>query len=205
MNENEKHEDSLRERFDDILDCGFEFGPGWNLLVENMFLDMIKALKKASYSRRVLRIQQIKEKFGTLRCYYDAPISLKEIVDHAELLSAHTCEACGGIGRVQGRGWVRCICERCARREQVKFAPLVPEQLPEGLAIRFEKQADDSYKVIVIDPRRPDEPSFRLARVGDVSLAALELMEARLVEDAGPTHSTLLVSPGGGTSIKKSI
>lgn len=197
-------ESELRERFADILDCGFEFGSGWNLLVENMFLDMIKALKKAGYSRRVLRINQIKSKFGTLRCYYqvDAPVSLAAIVEHAELLSAHTCETCGGIGRVQAHGWVRCICERCARREQIKFVPLVPDQLPEGLAVRFEKQADEGYKVIVIDPRRPDEPKFKHARAGDVSLAALELMESMLAEGAGPTHATLAVSAAGVTVMK---
>lgn len=195
----------LREQFSDILSCGFEFDHGWNCLVKNMLLDMIDVLEKAGFSRSDLKIRQIKEKFGTLRCYYSAPIDLEPIVDHAEALSAHTCETCGGIGRVQGSGWLYCICERCAREKNHEVVPLVPEQVPEGFMVRFEKKEDAYYRVIVTDPRRPDEPNFMHARAGDVGLAALELMEAMLVEGAGPTHATVQVSPGGGTTIKKSI
>jgi hypothetical protein len=56
---------------------------------------------------------QIKEKYGTLRFYWfgDLPKLSDQIIDAAELVSGHVCEACGapGLLRSDGGWWsTRC-------------------------------------------------------------------------------------------------
>lgn len=55
---------------------------------------------------------QVKEKFGTLRFYYDGGDDyVLGVVNMAESLSACTCEVCGNHGKITGNGWlsVRCV------------------------------------------------------------------------------------------------
>jgi hypothetical protein len=55
---------------------------------------------------------QIKEKFGTLRFYYDGGDStISGMVRMAETMSGTTCEECGAPGETHGGGWIRTLCE----------------------------------------------------------------------------------------------
>lgn len=55
---------------------------------------------------------QVKEKFGTLRFYYDGGDEyIHGIVSMMEAMSAVTCEVCGKPGRLNKGGWVRTTCE----------------------------------------------------------------------------------------------
>lgn len=59
-----------------------------------------------------IHIEQIKEKFGGLRFYYDGGderISGMEAM--AESWAAHTCETCGNKGERRSGGWVRTLCD----------------------------------------------------------------------------------------------
>jgi len=69
------------------------------------------------------KILQIKEKFGTLRYYYQSDVktvAVKEAMDRyvrqAELESAKTCELCGEEGYISNRkmGWMKTRCDDCA-------------------------------------------------------------------------------------------
>jgi hypothetical protein len=70
------------------------------------------------------RVLQVKEKFGTLRFYWvpdEANLSPtvgeqgQALARAAEVLSARTCEECGGVGSlVERRGWLRTLCGPCA-------------------------------------------------------------------------------------------
>lgn len=62
------------------------------------------------------RVHQIKEKFGTLRFYWEGDIPDGDaIVDEAEAESARTCELCGGPGRLRSKGgWLKTLCTACA-------------------------------------------------------------------------------------------
>ena len=56
---------------------------------------------------------QVKEKFGTLRFYYDGGDHVTQgIVMMAESLSAVTCEQCGAPGQPDTRGWVKTLCDK---------------------------------------------------------------------------------------------
>jgi hypothetical protein len=55
---------------------------------------------------------QVKEKYGTLRFYYDWGDDYVEgVVDMAEAISDSTCEVCGEPGTLTGRGWLSTRCQ----------------------------------------------------------------------------------------------
>jgi len=58
-------------------------------------------------------VAQVKEKFGTLRFYYDGGDEyISGLVRMAESMSGVTCEECGAPGTTNGGGWVRTLCEK---------------------------------------------------------------------------------------------
>ncbi len=67
-----------------------------------------------------IEIQQIKEKFGGLRFYYDGGderISGMETM--AEIWAGRTCETCGNVGKQRGGGWIRTLCDEHEAKYQV--------------------------------------------------------------------------------------
>lgn len=83
---------------------------------------------KASFIKREERVvpelieqvvvTQIKEKFGTLRFYYDGGDEyIRGLEDMAESMTARTCEDCGcpGVARsTKQKRWVRVLCNKHA-------------------------------------------------------------------------------------------
>jgi len=56
-------------------------------------------------------VSQVKEKFGTLRFYYDGGDEyIRGAVDLAESMTGATCEECGAPGKVSDKGWIRVRC-----------------------------------------------------------------------------------------------
>lgn len=59
-----------------------------------------------------IEIQQIKEKFGGLRFYYDGgDDEISGMVRMAESWAANSCETCGNKGERRSGGWVRTLCD----------------------------------------------------------------------------------------------
>lgn len=59
---------------------------------------------------------QVKEKFGTLRFYYDCGDEfVSGVTAMAESMSARTCEVCGNPGKVYHSGWVTTLCPTHAK------------------------------------------------------------------------------------------
>ena len=57
-------------------------------------------------------LDQVKEKFGTLRFYYTGGDDvISGMVRMAESMSAVTCEQCGNPGTIGGQGWITTLCE----------------------------------------------------------------------------------------------
>ena len=66
-------------------------------------------------------LDQVKEKFGTLRFYYSGGDEyISGLVSMAESMSGVTCEECGNPGETKGQGWLVTLCEthRAAREEK---------------------------------------------------------------------------------------
>ena len=63
------------------------------------------------------RASQVKEKFGTLSFYMtSATDEMWDIISEAEQKSGTICEDCGASGRRRGGGWIRTLCDTCAKK-----------------------------------------------------------------------------------------
>ena len=57
-------------------------------------------------------LDQVKEKFGTLRFYYSGGDDyISGLVSMAESMTGVTCEECGNPGESRGGGWIRTLCQ----------------------------------------------------------------------------------------------
>lgn len=62
-------------------------------------------------------VQQIKEKFGGLRFYYDGGDKyIHGLVSMAETWASKTCEQCGAPGVIRRGGWIRTLCDNHASK-----------------------------------------------------------------------------------------
>ena len=68
-------------------------------------------------------LDQVKEKFGTLRFYYTGGDDVIDgMVRMAESMSGVTCEECGNVGERKGGGWVHTYCEPCETKREIERA-----------------------------------------------------------------------------------
>lgn len=106
----------LRDHYDTCrspLDCG----PGWYDLLNAVFRMGEQAVAMGWWTT------DIKEKYGGLRIAYSASAGLTQetlnrldrIIDAAEHLSEHICEACGAPGQIREGGWIRTLCDEHAK------------------------------------------------------------------------------------------
>jgi hypothetical protein len=60
-----------------------------------------------------IHVEQIKEKFGGLRFYYQGGNDeISGMVRMAELWAGRTCEKCGNKGERRSGGWIRTLCDK---------------------------------------------------------------------------------------------
>jgi hypothetical protein len=65
-------------------------------------------------------LDQVKEKFGTLRFYYTGGDEyIRGMVTMAEAMSGTTCEECGNPGQLRGRGWIYTACDAHTKPEHL--------------------------------------------------------------------------------------
>lgn len=90
--------------------CGAECGLGWVPLIDRLLTDL-RAMGWAG------KVDQIKEKFGTLRWYVsEATQAQHERIGLAEAESSTTCEDCGAPGKLRRPGgWMRTLCDGCEK------------------------------------------------------------------------------------------
>jgi hypothetical protein len=109
---------------------GFECGDGWfnilNQLMSNIqhHIDWNNQNFEKGYKQykqvTQVTLDQVKEKFGTLRFYYTGgDDEISGMVRMAESMSGVTCEECGNPGESRGGGWVHTYCTPCEiKREE---------------------------------------------------------------------------------------
>jgi hypothetical protein len=65
-------------------------------------------------------LDQVKEKFGTLRFYYTGGDEyISGLVSMAESMSGVTCEECSAPAETRGPGWIRTICNPCEEAREL--------------------------------------------------------------------------------------
>jgi len=93
---------------------GFSCGDGWFNIINNLCANIQSHIDWKNKNEEVVKqvvVQQVKEKFGTLRFYYTGGDEyIAGLVSMAESMSACTCESCGILGKQTGGGWIRTIC-----------------------------------------------------------------------------------------------
>jgi hypothetical protein len=68
-------------------------------------------------------VEQIKEKFGGLRFYYQGgDDTIAGMVRMAEAWADHSCEECGVPGNLRHGGWVRTLCDLHEAEHQARKA-----------------------------------------------------------------------------------
>ena len=110
---------------------GFECGDGWYNILDQLLSNIQHHIdwnnknfeKGYTQYKQVpqVTLDQVKEKFGTLRFYYTGGDDVIDgMVRMAESMSGVTCEQCGSPGTTGGQGWITTLCEthRAAREER---------------------------------------------------------------------------------------
>ena len=110
---------------------GFECGDGWFTILDQLMSNIQHHIdwnnknfeKGYTQYKQVpqVTLDQVKEKFGTLRFYYTGGDDVIDgMVRMAESMSGVTCEQCGSPGTTGGQGWLVTLCEthRTAREEK---------------------------------------------------------------------------------------
>jgi hypothetical protein len=109
---------------------GIECQTGWNQLLHNLFTKLEGYLavnpEKFINCEFPFRIDQIKEKFGTLRFYVSGAASdeMMIAIDDAEVQSAKICEVCSKPAVVcvsKGGFWLKTLCSECAKDEYIPY------------------------------------------------------------------------------------
>ena len=76
--------------------------------------------RKVPESIPQVTLDQVKEKFGTLRFYYSGgDDEISGMVRMAESMSGVTCEGCGNLGERRGGGWVHTYCTPCEEAREL--------------------------------------------------------------------------------------
>ena len=110
---------------------GFECGDGWFNILDQLMsniqhhIDWNNKNFEKGYTQykqvSQVTLDQVKEKFGTLRFYYTGGDDVIDgMVRMAESMSGVTCEECGNSGTTGVQGWITTLCEthRAAREER---------------------------------------------------------------------------------------
>jgi hypothetical protein len=95
---------------------------GWHNIIWNL-TDCIDNYRKNNPTHIPnFEIEQIKEKFGTLRYYCNEDELVQGMVWFAEYLSSITCERCGKEGNLdRSQSWVLTLCEKCKKKRANKL------------------------------------------------------------------------------------
>jgi hypothetical protein len=108
---------------------GFAVGAGWWPIIESLCANIQSHIdwwnknhKEHPVVEQVV-VEQIKEKFGGLRFYYQGgDDTVRGMVRMAEAWADASCEECGAPGKRRTGGWVRTLCDdhEAERQEMMK-------------------------------------------------------------------------------------
>ena len=105
---------------------GFECGDGWYNILNQLMGNIQHHIDWKNRKEEVVAqvtLDQVKEKFGTLRFYYSGgDDAIDGMVRMAESMSGVTCEECSAPAQTHGPGWIRTICEPCETKRETERA-----------------------------------------------------------------------------------
>jgi hypothetical protein len=131
--------DQETKKYDHIELVPFECNEGWNMLIHTALFTINSYLAwKTKHDPNAERIvlDQVKEKFGTLRIYYtdysNSADYVSGVIDFAENMSVHICEECGKPSKTRGDlSWIKTLCEDhylVAKARQFEYNKLIKSE-----------------------------------------------------------------------------
>ena len=98
---------------------GFECGDGWFDLIDELCGNIQRYIdQNPRLNVPQVEVEQVKEKFGTLRFYVRGGDDLtRGMIWFAESMSGRICETCGKPGKRRGHGWIYTACDEHTREE----------------------------------------------------------------------------------------
>ena len=108
---------------------GFAVGVGWWPIIESLCANIQSHTEWWNTNRKErpiveqVVVEQIKEKFGGLRFYYQGgDDNIRGMVRMAEAWADHSCEECGAPGKSREGGWIKTLCDHHeAERKALKI------------------------------------------------------------------------------------
>lgn len=99
---------------------GFAVGDGWFDIINMLCRNIQSHLKWKPEVPQVVALQ-VKEKFGTLRFYYEGGDDyIRGLTSMAEAMSEVTCEECGKPGKLRHGGWIATLCDEHHHERELK-------------------------------------------------------------------------------------
>lgn len=125
---------------------GFAIGAGWWPIIEALCGQIDSYTKWRNNTREALLkdnpykhsipeavpqvvVEQIKEKFGGLRFYYQGGDDhISGMVRMAEMWAGCSCEECGKPGERRSGGWIRTLCDEHEAERQAELKKRFPDE-----------------------------------------------------------------------------
>jgi hypothetical protein len=119
LSEYNQYQKRMEEKYPKMLSGnygGFAVGKGWWIILDKLMGQIQHHIDWKNRESEVVPqvvIEQIKEKFGGLRFYYQGGDDyISGMVTMAETWAGSLCEDCGAIGERRSGGWVRTLCDK---------------------------------------------------------------------------------------------
>jgi hypothetical protein len=114
---------------------GFAVGEGWWPIIESLcaniqsHTDWWNTNRKERPVVEQVVVEQIKEKFGGLRFYYEGgDDQISGMVRMAESWAGHSCETCGAPGTSGGSGWIKTLCPVHRAEADARYKERFPDE-----------------------------------------------------------------------------
>ena len=108
-----------------LMCWGFEHGDGWYPIIDSLCGNIQNHIDwQTKQGKTVPQVvaTQVKEKFGTLRFYYNGGDDVIDgMVRMAESWSAVACEECGAPGTQNSQGWIKTLCETHRKERDARY------------------------------------------------------------------------------------
>jgi hypothetical protein len=127
----EKFAKRMEERFPKIFEGkygGFAVGSGWYPIIEALCANIQSHIDWQNKNHEKhpvvtqVTVEQIKEKFGGLRFYYQGgDDNIHGMVRMAEAWADASCEECGAPGERRNGGWIKTLCDKHEEERQERL------------------------------------------------------------------------------------
>jgi hypothetical protein len=127
-NEYENFAKQMEEKFPKMFEHkygGFAVGQGWWPILEALCANIQQHTDWRNRETEIVPqvvVEQIKEKFGGLRFYYQGgDEQISGMVRMAEAWAGRHCETCGAPGTSGGKGWIKTLCPTHRAEDDARY------------------------------------------------------------------------------------